>query len=537
MKRLIPILSLLVGPAFAVELEPIPHPDLSETAAPIRDFIDSRYTALNNGNDDVNEIIVAQRYGELGQLYQAHEFRDAAATAYRNAIALGSQDARWPYLLAFLYREAGKFDDAIVEYRRSLEIRPGYAPAQLRLGRVFVDQRLFDEATEQFESLIERDPQHAAAYAELAAVAIAEQRYEDARRYLDRALLLQPDANKLNHQLGLVYRQLGEVDKARESLQRAGARNVRFSDPVLETMHGQSRSAAFYGAAGVEAVKSADYAEAEQLFRQALEIEPESLNNHVYLARTLEAQGYLSEAKIIIDEALEIDPEDAKANLTKGVLLEEQHQPEAARAYYARALSADPDYAEALLYSGNDAMRRDEYEQAKALYERFRVQFPNQPQAAHFYGLALLLTGECEQAKTPLWTALIAVPDNPAYAEGWLRAFSVCPDDDSDARTRARTTAQSLYQYRQDGAMAATLAMVLAALGQFDDAIGYQGEAIFGALSVGDPEVLDWLKHNLQRYENEQHADTAWPDTSPLLRPYLVTPADRYQRVGVQNGS
>ena len=46
-------------------------------------------------------------YGDMGMLFQAGEYYDAAEPAYLNAQALMPQEPRWPYFLAHLYKSEG----------------------------------------------------------------------------------------------------------------------------------------------------------------------------------------------------------------------------------------------------------------------------------------------------------------------------------------------------------------------------------------------------------------------------------------------
>ncbi|GAC1654411.1 MAG: hypothetical protein NVS4B3_18380 [Gemmatimonadaceae bacterium] len=48
--------------------------------------------------------------------------------------------------LAAEYREAGALDDAIAQYRRALELRPGYADVRLALARAFIERGLYADA-------------------------------------------------------------------------------------------------------------------------------------------------------------------------------------------------------------------------------------------------------------------------------------------------------------------------------------------------------------------------------------------------------
>ncbi|MGI0496854.1 tetratricopeptide repeat protein, partial [Limnospira platensis] len=87
------------------------------------------------------------------------------------------------------------------------------------------------------------------------------------------------------------------------------------------------------------------YREAEQIWREFLEIEPNNAIAHYNLGNALADQGKLPEAIEAYRRALALDPNYAAAHDNLGIALADQGKlPEAIEAY-RRALALDPNYA------------------------------------------------------------------------------------------------------------------------------------------------------------------------------------------------
>src|SRR5215203_3162723 len=76
----------------------------------------------------------AGAYGDLGQVYLAYGFNDAAADCFRNAAVLEKKDARWPYLLGAADQAAGRLDEAAAAFTQALGLAPDAAAGDVRLG-------------------------------------------------------------------------------------------------------------------------------------------------------------------------------------------------------------------------------------------------------------------------------------------------------------------------------------------------------------------------------------------------------------------
>jgi hypothetical protein len=97
--------------------------------------------------------------------------------------------------------------------------------------------------------------------------------------------------------------------------------------------------------------------------------------------------------------------------------------------------------------------------------------------------------------------------------------LAAAPDDRVRDGARAVSIMTDLWKTQRTPAMAETMAMGLAEMGRFPDAIEWQRTAIDGAKQVGRPEMIPALTANLRLYEQRQPCRTPWAENDPVFRP------------------
>ena len=120
-----------------------------------------------------------------GMLHRKLGRNDEALRAFRTAAERGAPDAH--LLLGIVEREAGNYEAAEKEYREAERLNPQNGQVMLELGKVFATRGDLPEA----------------------------------RTRLEKAVAYMPASPSAHYQLGLVYRKLGEAQKADEHLRRS----------------------------------------------------------------------------------------------------------------------------------------------------------------------------------------------------------------------------------------------------------------------------------------------------------------------------
>ena len=121
---------------------------------------------------------------------------------------------------------------------------------------------------------------------------------------------------------------------------------------------------------GVAAGQRGDFSEAESIFRQVTEIDPNNAVAYYNLGLALSEQGKLEKAIASYERAIELDPNDAVAYNNLGIALSEQGQLEKAIASYERAIELNPNYALAYNNLGYALQQQSRFEEAIQKYQR-----------------------------------------------------------------------------------------------------------------------------------------------------------------------
>lgn len=154
--------------------------------------------------------------------------------------------------------------------------------------------------------------------------------------------------------------------------------------------------------------------EAEQIYRQILQVEP-SQPVALHLLGVLAHQvGNSEAARELISKAIAIKPDYAEAHNNLGLALQGLARGEEAAASYQRALDFKPDYPEAHCNLGNALLGLGKAEGAAACYQKALAIKPDYLKAHNNLGLALRDLGRFDAAVRCFETAIAL---NPDYAE------------------------------------------------------------------------------------------------------------------------
>jgi tetratricopeptide (TPR) repeat protein len=186
--------------------------------------------------------------------------------------------------------------------------------------------------------------------------------------------------------------------------------------------------------------------QAEQLFRQILQVAPQQIEVYMHLATLYRQRGQLDEAAASLEallrvkpdsypaytnlgtlyreagqmdraidcyqQALRINPNFVQAHNNLAVTLANRGRHEEALASYREALRLSPTFAEAHGNLGNLLRERDQFDEALACYDEAIRLNPSFSKAHNNRGMALLELGRVEEALTSFERSIQCQPDN-----------------------------------------------------------------------------------------------------------------------------
>ncbi|MFQ5568749.1 MAG: tetratricopeptide repeat protein [Rhodothermales bacterium] len=622
MHRLVILLLLVVGlgllgcrsESSSVErpaaLVPVPSPSLTPFEPAVQEQLRATRRTLDSllTHEPATTVALGPAFGTMGRHYFAHDLVDAAAACFTNARRLQPEDVRWAYYLGALTQREGRLDEARVYLLEVIGLRADDLPSLLRLGQIALDQDSLATARHRFEQALAIDAGSAMALYGLGRVAAAEQAVEEAIDTFNRVLALQPEATAVHHPLGLMYRQRGDVAKARAHLDRAGNTPVRFDDPLMDDLATFVGGARVYIAEGNEARNKGEFERAVAAYRKALEIDPRNVIAHYNLgtllgqlkaddeamtyfraaieldpnhrdarfnlATALSRAGRFEEALHHFDRVLSLDAEDQQAHLRKALVLKtldriseaeaelegilavdpghtealvslstllvEQGRVDEARSKLAQALSTalppaqelqlryvlstalqkqghhaeaieelnrvvglKPDFADAHFSLAGSLGMMSRYEEAVLHYtEAVRYQ-PDHVRAHLGRAMILIAHGGHEAARAAFEESIRMLPGDSTLRHALARLLATSPDAAVRDGARALELSRQVYQATRSLEHGATIAMALAELGRFDEAIAWQQQLINHARQSRVPgSFMQQLQQHLATYKN-----------------------------------
>src|SRR4030095_10987341 len=103
-------------------------------------------------------------------------------------------------------------------------------------------------------------------------------------------------------------------------------------------------------------------------------------------------------------------------------------------------------------------------------------------------------------ARARLQQASQAFPNQPGFPHALARVLAAAPDDRVRGGTRALAIATDLLKTQKTPGLAETMAMALAEVGRFDEAVKWQQDAIAAASQGGRADPAGKPAGNPRRY-------------------------------------
>ncbi|HEY3186257.1 MAG TPA: tetratricopeptide repeat protein, partial [Solirubrobacteraceae bacterium] len=273
--------------------------------------------------------------------------------------------------LGVAFYKTAMYEEAIREFKRVTELRPGDYGAEYHLGLVALRQGRLDDAVRAFRLIGSRPGAGHGAFVNLAYALERSGRLEEARGALEEAERLAPNDSAVRLALGILALRRGRVADADQHFREgAGLWGAR------------QRPAAFFHYAGLAAALRADHDRAVTLLQEGVAAHPHCAVLYNNLAVALERRGRHAEASAAADRGTLEDPTLPQLHKNTGDLLYRGGRYEEALDAYQRAVRHEPDLGgDVYLKMGNVRYRRRERDEALRCWERSLALAPDNPMA------------------------------------------------------------------------------------------------------------------------------------------------------------
>jgi tetratricopeptide (TPR) repeat protein len=343
-----------------------------------------------NSADELNQIGI--RLAQQGRL-------EEALLSFRRALQIQPSLAQTHNNLGIALQDQGRLEEAVASYRRALALKPDYAMAYNNLGTALKEQAKLDEATACFRRACQLKPDDVMACSNLANALKEQGQLAEAAACYRRIVELKPDFAEGYANLGGVLRDQGSVGEAVACCRRA----LELKPDLAEALANL----------GVALGDQGKLDEAVACCRRALELRPDCAEVHYNLGVAFRGQGKLDDAVACCRRALELKPDFAEAHFNLGNALKEQGKLDEAVACCRRALELKPDFADARNNLGNVLKEQGKLDEAVACHRRALELKPDFAEAHANLGAALTDQGRLEEAMACYRRALELQPDLP----------------------------------------------------------------------------------------------------------------------------
>ncbi len=252
---------------------------------------------------------------------------EQAAERYRAFLALQPQSVEALSNLGVVYAGLGRYDDAIAQYRRALELSYLNAPIRMNLALAYYKSSRCAEALPEFEAVLATNPQQS------------------------NVILLQSDCLM---QLGQYARAVALLAPLERTLQNERVFNYLYGMALLQnnqTAEGLKQidrimkdgdSAEAHLMLGISQRTAGDLAGAREEFAKAVAINPALPLVHSLYGQALLSTGDREGARKAFEQEQSSNPGDFESNLYLGVILKEEQRLDEAERYFTRALQLRP---------------------------------------------------------------------------------------------------------------------------------------------------------------------------------------------------
>lgn len=246
-------------------------------------------------------------WANLGDTLVQQGRHEEAIVAFRRALQLRPDDPPVNNDLGCELVAIGQAHLAIPVLERALQLRPGYVEAHNNLGNALSREGRSDEAIAHYQTAVKLKPTHAEAHDNLGCELVLKGRLPEAIACFEAAVRLKPDAAKYRRDLGAALGRAGRLAEAIVQFE-----HVAHLDPA---------AAAAQAVLGNALAAAGRWEEALARFQTARRLAPDDAELHGNVGVALGTLGRLPEAVVELKEAIRLRPGFGEAHHNLGQIL------------------------------------------------------------------------------------------------------------------------------------------------------------------------------------------------------------------------
>lgn len=408
---------------------------------------------------------------------------NAARQAYIAAHKDGPEDANILFWIGFIDLQMQNYKDAVDPLEQAIQINPKSPEAHLNLGNVYDGLKRYDDAVREFKKVIELQPTNAPAakqadpWYNLGSVYYKQRKWPEAIAAYQKSAALNPKDPYVMDGLGYVLLETGDTRgaiAAYEKATRLQSDNASFQFNLGLAWLAQAKKAVTKAAA--------DNARTSALvpLSRAVELAPTNVQNHETYGETLYDLGRDQEALIQFDKAAQLDPKQYTPVYNMGVSYSRTGQQAKAIDAFHKALEIKPDDRDALHGLALSQSKSNQFDEATVTYKHITELTPDDLTAWINLAYCLRSKGDKEAEVNALEEALKHGND-PAKTAMVRRALAsyYYKKGDEESLKRAQDEFEHSLKDAPDNPEALNgLGLLMSKQKKYDDALRYFKQAV-----------------------------------------------------------
>ena len=383
-----------------------------------------------------------------------------------SAVAQTPQDL---YARGMQAARQGKYQQALQELHRAIDLHPEFAKAHAGLGTIYLQLGDFAASEEAFKRALRITPGLLHAEANLAAVYTKTERFEEAIRIYQNLIREHPASIQVWLGIASAYQRADRFEEAIEAYRESLKRSPNLAAAMTNL------------ASCYEAVE--DEAQAIRYYKAALAVEPNLPMANGNLGAIYQKQGELDKALPLLEIAVRQNPQFTAARYYLGLVLTKKREFQRAVTEYQQVIAQQRDHVGAYYNLAQALFRLKKTDEGKRAMEHYRhlnaiaqeiddreratrIE-PSNPLKQHQLGLVYAKYGKIDKA-IEAFQAALKLDENAHYALNALARLYILQDVQlKDAITHA----QKAFDLAQTPQYLQTLALAHFQAGEHESAL------------------------------------------------------------------